>query len=98
MIIRLKDKDALKFKTTGNLYWKCPSLFVNYVRENECYGRTEPRIFSPSGHELFAASYNIPSSNNGHSLWAFETSVKVKKLETWIYDSDDEIIYPVYGY
>lgn len=99
MIIRLKDKDALKDKETGKLYWKCPySLFVNYARENECYGKTEPRIFSPSKHELFAASYNIPCSNKGHSLWAFNTSAKVKNMETWLYDTVDEIIFPAYGY
>lgn len=92
IIIRLTDKNALKFKKTGNPYWKCPSLIINQCEE------TEPKIFTPSGNELFIASYNIPGSNEGHPLWEFNTHVKVKNQETWIYDASNEIIYPFSEY
>lgn len=90
--IRLTDKDALKFKKTENFYWKCPFLTINECEE------AEPKIITPSGNELFIASYNIPCSNEGHSLWEFNTHINAKNQETWIYDASDEIIYPFSEY
>lgn len=89
-IIRLKDKDALKFPETGKRYWKLPDgTFPITLFE---------RFFSPSGNELFMSEMSNLGSNDGKIQYELDTGIYAVNIESWIIQPEENIIFPYYGY